>query len=82
MNVYYRVYPITDDYGHMTLILNKDEVTGMRIGEIVRYLSKAARLAKGSLGLLEEHGSEYWLHTRNPVVLSEFGSWFTIHRIL
>lgn len=80
MNIYYRVYPICKNYGHMTLILKKEELgpqpTGL--GSIVRFLSQVTRQSKGVLGLIEDHGSEYWLHTRSPVVLTEFGSWFSL----
>jgi hypothetical protein len=80
MNIYYRVYPICKNYGHLTLILKKDEMDHTKpIGEVVRYLSKATRQSRGVLGLIEDHGSEYWINTRSPVVLTEFGSWFTEH---
>jgi hypothetical protein len=78
MNIYYRVYPICKDYGHLTLILKKEELDprSSDLGPIVRFLNQVTRQSKGILGLIEDHGSEYWFHTRSPVVLTEFGSWF------
>lgn len=79
MNVYYRVYPINEDYGHMTLILlKKDLCKPGALRENVQFLTYAVRKSKGVLGLVEDHGSEYWMNTRIPVVLSEFATWFRI----
>jgi hypothetical protein len=77
MNVYYRAYPIRENYGHMTLILlKKDLCTLGSLRVNVQYLTYAVRKSKGVLGLVEDHGSEYWMNTRIPVVLSEFVTWF------
>ena len=78
MNIYYRVYPICENYGHLTLILKKEEMDykTKELGGVVRFLNQVTRQSRGVLGLIEDHGSEYWLHTRSPVVLTEFGSWF------
>ena len=74
MNIYYRIFPICENYGHLSLIIRKDElrVRGESLQEIVRRLQYAARCARGSLGLVQEEGVELRINTVHPLVLDEF----------
>jgi len=74
MNIYYRIFPISENYGHLSLIIRKDELRerGESLQEIVRRLQYAARCARGSLGLVQEEGVELRINTVHPLVLDEF----------